>query len=224
MYKSASPASLPAALRSTCTFEHRLNRKCFSSRRHSRGDGSNAITRPFTPTLFESSSVYKPWCAPTSNTVIPGRRSLCTKPISIDSNSPYMSSWSMALFSASHHAPKGNRSGIGISGKMRRAQRQRNVFPAVRTSQKPPNALRETRTGRGLLRPRIFAFERFRIKAETSHIDRFERRQQNRPPPQMVQGLAEIVMFRQRRYPVHRGKSRAIEHFREASFARITSQ
>jgi len=40
----------------------------------------------------------------------------------------------------------------------------------------------------------------------------------------MVRGLAEIVMFRQRRYPVHRGKSRAIEHFREASFARITSQ
>lgn len=47
-----------------------------ASRRHSRGDGSNAITLPRCPTRFAVSKVYSPWCAPKS---IPVFRSCINK-------------------------------------------------------------------------------------------------------------------------------------------------
>src|SRR5882672_3651 len=133
-----------------------------------------------------------------------------------------MSSWSIALFSASHHAPKGNRARRLFPEMPARAQCQFDVFPAARAGDEPHDALRQCGPGRRALRPRVFAFERFRIKAEPRHIGWFESCQQNRPPPQMVQCFAEIVMLRKQRHTVDRGKSRAIKYFYKASLARIT--
>src|ERR1700730_16953737 len=61
------------------TLEHRMIGRCLARRRHSRGEASKAITWPLRPTHFEHNSVYRPWWAPISRTVIPGRSSRSTK-------------------------------------------------------------------------------------------------------------------------------------------------
>src|SRR5882762_746826 len=58
--KSVSPGLAPSPQASTATFQQALTRRCRSSRRRSRGDGSNAITFPRHPTCFAASNVYSP--------------------------------------------------------------------------------------------------------------------------------------------------------------------